>query len=220
MADGLTGPEEAVRQTAVEYTKRIAARWPTTRTWREQVAETGAWVASRTTREYISAIRHAAGDDVDAVGEGVERAMQAQEGQYPPSPSDVGRAVARAARRRREEEVSRQRRARRAQAPEPNRYAWLGYLAMAALRAGWVDRGQPMPCPQEEREMLDMCLETGYRNHHGCGPWRDEEGNRHPADPLHDPELYADVAERARVIWIGMGSPAAPSPAALVGGAA
>lgn len=218
MGEGLTAAEEAVRLTAVECVGWIATRWPTTRTWREQRADTGEWVASKITRDYIEAVRHAAGEDIDAVGEGITAAMDAQEGPFPPTASDVARAVARAARRRAEADRERRNRERRAMAPAPNRYAWLGYLAQAATYAGWADRGEAHPCPPILAPYLEMVTEIGYRNHHGCGPWRDEDGNGHAGDPLHDPELYADAEKRARDIWVRAGMPAAPRAAALVGG--
>lgn len=214
-----THTHDAVRRTAIALTRRIADRWPTTRTWRVQEPASGEWVASRTALDYIDAIARAAQDDIEAVDEGVQAAIDQhagdprhpQRGDFPPSASDVAHAVRAARRRHAQAKVTDLNKARHDRWPSRDEHAHCGYLARAAMHAHLADQGMPITAPEALQPYVDLVQELDYRNHHGCDEYRDVDGHLHPADPLHDPRLHATALAGAERIWREQGMPDAPS---------
>lgn len=183
-----------------------------------------AWPAHRWTTEYVAELGKslmAAADQPADVTEAVTRAITEHDDRYPPPIAAMTQRVARRRIARIEQERDAEREAtRRRDRPQPQQQ-WRGWLAMAASHAALQDRGETA---RADRRMADtlapylaLVLDLGYRNHHGCGEFRDVDGHLHPADPDHNPTLAATALHGAEQIWREQGMPAAPSPAAIIG---
>jgi len=158
-------------------------------------------------------------DDPDAVADGVRDAISSHPGNFPPPPGDLCRYIAIAHKRRQDaieaEAVIARQETRRREKPQPAE-PWRGWLAMAATHAMLADRGAPTNPSATLQPYLALVLDLGYRNHHGCGPWRDPEGRLHAEDPAYDKTLTATALHGAEQIWRQHGMPAAPNPSSLV----
>jgi len=155
-------------------------------------------------------------DDPEAVREGVQSAIAQHGGDFPPSPGELCRYIAIAHKRRQDAAKDAALLARQAQRrrekPQPSE-PWRGWLAMAATHAMLADRGITAKHSATLQPYVDLVLDLGYRNHHGCGDYRDADGHLHPADPAYDATLAATALHGAEQIWREQGMPAAPSPA-------
>lgn len=202
--NGTTPAEAAVRETALFEMRRMAIQYRARK-----------WTHAQGT-EYVNAIAAAAIDDIEAVREGVHAAIAATVGNFPPTAADTARHVARARRRHIEDQTAAKRRAERATLPHPNEHAWHGYLARGANHAHLADLRIPATPTPALQPYVDVCLELGYRNRHGCGPWQDPQGHLHAEDPDHDPDLHAQAVAAAEAIWRQQGEPSAPHPTEMV----
>lgn len=176
------------------------------------------WPAHRWTREYIAELGKgmlAAADQASDVTGAVDRAIAEHDDRYPPPIAQMTQRVARQriARIERERDAEREAKRRR-EKPQPQEQ-WRGFLAQAAVHASLVDLGAARRPSPELQPYVDLVLGLGYRNHHGCGDYRDVDGHLHPADPGYDPVLAARAINGAETIWREQGMPAAPAPAAL-----
>lgn len=189
--------QDSLRDTAEQQINRLIANWPSSRPpdgWRQ---------------EMIRGMLAAADTPAD-IKRGVTKTIDTVTGKYVPETAVIVREIARQriARIDREQE---QERARRRQTGTYPREDWRGWLAIGAHYASWLDRGQPLNVPEHIRPYYDLCVDLGYRNHHGCGEYRDADGHLHPADPDHDPALSAAALEGAERIWRAGGRLPAPT---------
>lgn len=185
----------AAKRVARDGIRRLQLNWPNTRDWGTDLIA-----------EYGRLIMRAGGSDLEAIHDGIQAAIEATPGNFPPTPSDAARHV-RTLRleRQREREAAERIRSRRDD-PHP-RCEWLGWLAFGAHHAHLRDTGRAAPHSPAVAPYLALCEELGYRNRHGCDD-----------DPEYDPTLAAEAQQRAEAIWRNDGQPEVPPIAALVTG--
>lgn len=190
--------------TARQQIDRILRAWPSSRPpdgWRDELH-----------RALV-----AAADEPGDITAAVTKAIDTTAGtKYAPDIATFAQLVSRRrlARIRRDQE--REREERRHQEPQPLE-PWRGWLAIAATHAHMRDNRHPTTPTDTLKPYLDLVLDLGYRNHHGCGDYRDSDGHLHPADPRHAPDLAASALHGAEQIWRDGGRPRAPHPGELVG---
>jgi len=187
--------------------------------WVEIGRMKAAWPAHRWTDDYLAELGRclmAGADQPTDITEAVTEAIAEHDDRYPPPIAAMTQRVARRRIHRIEAERDAERAAtRRREKPQPQE-PWRGWLAMAATHAMLADRGAPTNPSATLQPYLALVLDLGYRNHHGCGDYRDVDGHLHPADPEYDKTLAATALHGAEQIWRQQGIPAAPNPAALV----
>lgn len=188
--------------TARQQIERILRAWPSSRPpdgWRDEL------------HRAMVAAADVPGDITAAVTKAIDETAGAK---YAPDIATFAQLVARRRLARIRRDHDREREERRRREPQPAE-PWRGWLAIAATHAALHDRGTPATPSQQLSPYLALVLDLGYRNHHGCGDYRDADRRHHPADPDHDPQLAAAALHGAERIWRAHGMPAAPSPAGL-----
>ena len=184
--------------------------------WAEIARMKTAWPAHRWTDDYLAELGRclmAGADQPTDITEAVTAAIAEHDDRYPPPIAAMTQRVSRRriARIERERDAEREA-ARRRERPQPAE-PWRGWLAMAATHAMLADRGITAKHSATLQPYVDLVLDLGYRNHHGCGDYRDADGHLHPADPAYAATLAATALHGAEQIWREQGMPAAPSPA-------